>query len=91
MQALGVVDEVTEDGQGEAAAARLITHRQRSRNGLAAVAAVRRRVQHVQFSELLDVVRIWADAALRLTSRDLKLMQRLVSRQNGRCGAQPVN
>ena len=28
------------------------------------------------------MVHLWVDAALRLTSRDLKLMQRLVSRQN---------
>jgi DSF synthase len=90
MQALGVVDEITEDGQGETAVARLITHRQRSRNGLAALAAVRRRVHHVEFSELLDVVLIWTDAALRLTTRDLKLMQRLVSRQNG-LGGQAVH
>jgi hypothetical protein len=31
---------------------------------------------------LLDVVHLWADCALRLSSRDLKLMQRLVVRQN---------
>jgi EAL domain-containing protein (putative c-di-GMP-specific phosphodiesterase class I) len=31
---------------------------------------------------LLDVVRIWVDATLRLTSRDLRLMQRLISRQD---------
>jgi DSF synthase len=86
-----VVDEVTADGQGEAAAVRLVTHRQRSRNGLAALAAVRRRVHQVQFSELLDVVRIWVEAALRLTGRDLKLMQRLVSRQNGLGNAEPVH
>ena len=91
MHALGVVDEVTEDGQGESAAVRLVTHRQRSRNGLMALAAVRRRVHQVQFSELLDVVRIWVDAALRLTGRDLKLMQRLVSRQNGLGHAEPVH
>jgi len=30
----------------------------------------------------MDVVHLWVDAALRLTSRDRKLMQRLVSRQN---------
>jgi hypothetical protein len=29
------------------------------------------------------VVQIWVDSALKLNSRDLKLMQRLVSRQNG--------
>ena len=63
--------------------AELIRKRSRSRNGLAALAATRRRVHRLEFSELLDVVQLWVDAALRLTPRDLKLMQRLVSRQNG--------
>jgi DSF synthase len=83
MQALGVVDVVVEDGQGEAGVAALIKNRQRSRNGLAALAATRRRVHRIEFDELLDIVQIWVDAALRLNPRDLKLMQRLVSRQNG--------
>ena len=48
-----------------------------------ALAAVRRRVHQISFEELEDVVGVWVDAALRLTTRDLKLMQRLVSRQNG--------
>ena len=83
MHALGIVDEVAEDGHGEAAVTPLNTHRQRSRNGLAALAAARRRVQRIELSELRDVVGIWVDATLRLTARDLRLMQRLVSRQNG--------
>lgn len=84
MLAMGVVDVVAEDGQGEAEIAALIRRRTRSRNGLQALATVRRRVnRNLDFDELLDVVSIWSDAALRLTSRDLKLMQRLVSRQNG--------
>lgn len=83
MQALGVVDAVAEEGQGEAEVAALIKRRSRSRNGLAALAATRRRVHSITFEELLDVVQIWTDAALRLNVRDLKLMQRLVSRQNG--------
>jgi DSF synthase len=83
MHALGVVDVVAEDGQGEAAIAALIKRRARSRNGLAALSATRRRVHRITFEELLDVVQIWCDAALRLTPRDLKLMNRLVSRQNG--------
>jgi DSF synthase len=83
MQALGVVDVVAEDGQGEAEVSALIKRRQRSRNGLSALAAVRRRVHRIEFSELLDIVQIWVDSALRLNPRDLKLMQRLVSRQNG--------
>ena len=83
MAAKGVIDVVTEDGQGEAGVAALIKQRSRSRNGLAGLAAARRKVHRLDFKELLDVVEIWVDSALRLTQRDLKLMQRLVSRQNG--------
>jgi DSF synthase len=83
MRTLGVVDVVAEDGQGEAALAAFIKRRSRSRNGLQALAATRRRVHSITFEELLDVVQIWVDAALRINLRDLKLMQRLVSRQNG--------
>ena len=83
MRALGVVDIVAEDGQGEAELAAFIKRRARSRNGMQALAATRRRVHSITFEELLDVVQIWVDAALRINLRDLKLMQRLVSRQNG--------
>ena len=82
MLALGVVDAIAEDGQGEAEVAALIKRRSRMRNGLAALAATRRRVHSITFEELLDVVTIWVDAALRINLRDLKLMQRLVSKQN---------
>jgi len=83
MLALGVVDVIAEDGAGEGSVNTLIKQRSRSRNGLAALATVRRRVHSITFEELMDVVHIWVDAALRLNLRDLKLMQRLVSRQNG--------
>ncbi len=83
MRDLGVIDVVAEDGAGEAAVNALIKQRSRSRNGMAALAAVRRRVHQISYDELLDVVGVWVDAALRLSTRDLKLMQRLVSRQNG--------
>jgi DSF synthase len=83
MRALGVVDVVAEDGKGEAELAAFIKRRARSRNGMQALAATRRRVHSISFEELLDVVQIWVNAALRINLRDLKLMQRLVSRQNG--------
>jgi DSF synthase len=91
MLALGVIDMVTEDGQGEAGVAGLIKRRTRSRNGFAALASVRRRVHRLEFGELLDIVQIWADSALRLNPRDLKLMQRLVSRQNGLGESQQIH
>ena len=83
MLALRVVDVVTDDGQGDAEIDALIHKRSRTRNGLYGLAATRRRVHQLAYDELLDVVTTWVDCALRLNPRDLKLMQRLVSRQNG--------
>jgi DSF synthase len=83
MHAHGVVDVLAENGEGETEVNALIKRRSRARNGLAGLAAVRRRVHKIEFSELLDIVQIWVDSALRLNVRDLKLMNRLVSRQNG--------
>ena len=91
MVALGVIDAAVEDGQGEAEVASLIKRRSRSRNGLAALAAARRRVHRIDFDELLDIVQIWVDSALRLNPRDLKLMQRLVTRQNGLGESQQIH
>jgi DSF synthase len=82
MLALGVVDCVVDTGQGEAAVASLVKRNSRSRNGLVGIAGARRRVNGITYQELSDVVHLWVDAALRLTYRDLRLMQRLVSRQN---------
>jgi DSF synthase len=83
MATLGVIDRVAEDGGGEAELAAFIRRRGRSRNGLVGLAQARRKVHRLEFKELLDIVEIWVDSALRLNPRDLKLMQRLVSRQNG--------
>ncbi len=91
MLAMGVVDILAEDGAGEDEVNALIKRRNRSRNGLAALAAVRRRVHSITFEELMDVVQIWVDSALHLNMRDLKLMHRLVSRQNGLGEAQQVH
>jgi DSF synthase len=77
----GVIDLVVDDGQGAAAVAGLIKQR-RSRNSFSAVAAAKRRVHALEFKELADIVELWVDAALRLNPRDMKLMQRLVHRQN---------
>jgi DSF synthase len=82
MLAMGVVDCVVDTGQGEAAVAAFAKRNSRSRNGLVGIACARRRVHAITYQELTDVVTLWVDAALRLTPRDLKLMQRLVSRQN---------
>jgi DSF synthase len=63
----GVVDVVCDDGAGEAEVAAFVKKRARSRNGMAAIFAARRRVHKLEFSELLEIVELWVDSALRLT------------------------
>ncbi|MCU0868827.1 MAG: crotonase/enoyl-CoA hydratase family protein [Burkholderiales bacterium] len=79
----GIVDAVVDDGTGEQAVTDHIGRTRRSRNGLLGLARARRRVASLDLDELVDVVDIWVDSALALTARDLKLMQRLVTRQDG--------
>ena len=82
MLELGLIDVVAPDGEGESAVANYIRARRHSQVGLSGLAAARRAVHALEYDELSRVVGIWVDTALRLSSRDLKLMQRLVSRQN---------
>ena len=42
---------------------------------------VRREIEPVTHEELMRVVEIWADAALRLSERDLRMMDRIVRAQ----------
>jgi DSF synthase len=91
MHEMGVVDVVVADGEGEAGVSSFISARQRTRVGHFGLAAARRRVHGIDFAELMDVVEVWVDCALRLNLRDLKLMHRLVSRQNGLGESQEVH
>ena len=52
----GVINAVAEDGEGEACVNGWIRKHARGRNGLAALAAVRRRVHAITFDELMDEI-----------------------------------
>ena len=77
----GIVDVLAEDGQGVHAVNSFIRKHGRSRNGLLAIQQVRQRLAPLVFQELEDVVMIWVDAAMRLTERDLRTMEKLVAAQ----------
>jgi DSF synthase len=79
---LGLVHAVVEDGEGKNAVRELIAKRERSKNGLEGLAQVRRLTEKLEYKELLSVVEIWAERALNLTSRDLRLMERFMKGQS---------
>lgn len=79
---MGVVDVLAPDGAGEVALYSFIRKHSKTPNGRRAVEMVRREVEPITHEELMRVVNIWADTALRLTERDLRLMERLVRAQS---------
>lgn len=79
---LGVVDILAEDGEGEQALYQWIRKNHRSLNAYQAVQRAKKRVNPLTLEELYEITEIWVDAALRLTERDLKMMDRLVRAQN---------
>ena len=81
---MGVVDVLAEDGQGQRAALDYIARHSRKHNAHQAVYRARRRVNPVTLAELIDVVDIWAEAAVNLTEPDLRKMDRLCTAQNRR-------
>jgi len=79
---LGVVDILAEPGQGEHALNEYVRETARVQNAHRAIHTVRRIVNDLKFEELERITELWVDSALRLSERDLKVMQRLVRAQN---------
>lgn len=83
---MGIVDVLVADGTGEQAVYDYIKKENRARNGYRAFRQVKRYCNPVSYEELKAVTTLWVDAALQLTSRDLRTMERLVRRQSAKMG-----
>ena len=78
---MGVIDVLTQDGEGENAVRDWIAKNAKRRNGMQAVFKARKLVQPVTREELDAITDTWVDAAMRLEDRDLKMMSRIVRAQ----------
>ena len=84
---MGVVDILAEKDDGEIEVYKYIKAANRSQNTYRAMRKVKDICSQVSYQELLSIASIWADAALALTTRDLRIMERLVRRQNAKLDA----
>lgn len=84
---MGVIDILADKGQGELALYKHIKAVNRSPNTYKAMRKIKDMTNTVSYKELVEIANIWADTALLLTERDLKMMHRLVSRQDVRVSA----
>jgi DSF synthase len=83
MHELGVVDRLAESTQGEIATYNFITEERRHSNGYRAFRAARRHSNPISYGELLGTTEIWVDACLQLRKKDIRMMQKLISKQSG--------
>ncbi|MFQ5346157.1 MAG: crotonase/enoyl-CoA hydratase family protein, partial [Mariprofundus sp.] len=84
MHAMGIVDILADEGQGEMAVYNYINKEERSLNGIRAFRQAKMCTNPVTRDELESVAEICANAALQLRDKDLRLMERLVKRQSAR-------
>ena len=78
---MGVVDILVPDGEGTKAISDLAKQQGKRLNGLRAMYECRRHYQPILYSELMKITKVWVNAALRLTEKDLQMMSRLVRSQ----------
>jgi len=81
---MGVVDILAEKGEGELAVYRYIKAAKRAENSYKSMQKIKDICNPVSYQELAEIATVWADAALKLAPKDLRMMQRLVRRQNVR-------
>ena len=78
---MGVVDVLAENDQGEEAVYAYMRKHNRAHNGYDAIHKVRQIYDPISYDELMRIVTIWVDAALQLSERDLRVMERIARSQ----------
>ncbi len=79
---MGVVDVLAEDGEGEKAVYEYMAQHARRRNAFQSVHKIRQRVNPITLEELIDIADLWVEAATRLETKDIRLMERLLRAQD---------
>ena len=79
---MGLIDVVVDEGEGEQAVQAFIQKNSRQSEGFLSAQKAKARVNPLTYSELEDIVNVWVENALRLTERDLKVMDRFYRAQS---------
>lgn len=81
-----LVDVVVDEGQGEAALEAVLREVDPRLRGTLAALRAQRHAAPVRYESLMKTVELWAETALGLTDRDLRLMERLARAQARKAG-----
>lgn len=78
---MGIVHAIVKSENAQESVEKYIREHRRVGNGRRAIQMASQRYHPIDHQELIDITEIWVDAALRLTDRDLRMMDRLVKAQ----------
>ncbi len=81
-----LADLVVDDGQGEMALDRVVNDVDPRLRGTLAALRAQRLAAPIQYTSLMAIVEQWAESAMSLTDRDLRLMERLARAQARKVG-----
>lgn len=81
---MGVIDLVVPAGEGLKATSEYIKEHRKSRHGRLAIQRAKQCLNTLSLDELHDIADIWVEAALNITEKELKTMDRLVRAQSKR-------
>lgn len=85
---MGVIDILAEKGEGELALLKHIQTVKKTPNTYNAMARIKSTCNPVDYKELVNIAHIWADAALNLTEKNIRMMTRLVNKQSTKINSQ---
>lgn len=80
----GIIHVLAEPGQGEAAVEAYTARNLKRHNAHCAMYAASRRADTVPYEELADIVSLWVETAMQLSSADLRKMTRILGAQHRR-------
>lgn len=78
---MGIVDILANKNGGETAVYKYIQSANRKANSHNAIRRVRDVCDQISYEELIEIAHIWVDFALKLSHKDLRMIERLVTRQ----------
>ena len=84
MHAMGIVNQIVENGCAKEAAYDFIASRKPTHTIRNSICKIRQCVNPIRLDELRSITELWVDATLKLSPLDLKTMQRFVSAQQRR-------
>jgi DSF synthase len=84
LHAMGIVDELAEDGQGEGAVYDYVARNRRSFQARRALCEARRIARPLTREELITITDLWVETALTLAPQDVRKMERLAAAQDRR-------